>query len=76
MYNNLQVYVSKKDQIMYNNFYFILLIGHVSYVGNIKNNYLLYFCPHWPISDFLFLISQNQRAADNVIKFMKKNMPN
>ena len=39
---------------MWNDFNFFLLKGHVNHVGNIENNYFLYFCQHWSISDFFF----------------------
>ena len=66
-YNNLQVYASQEDQIMCNNFNVILLKGYVNYVDNMKNNYLLYFCSHWPVSEF-FLFPKIKSAAGNVVK--------
>ena len=71
-HDNLQIYLSLKDQIMSNYFSLHHFKRRVIYADNIRNNYFINFYLHLKISEFYFrlfyLILQNQSAADNVIQ--------
>ena len=54
MHDNLQIYLSPKDQIMSNYFSLNHFKRHTIYVDNINNNYFINLCRCLAISEFFF----------------------